>query len=317
MSINLFLASPRGYCAWVKRAIEIVDWALKKYWTPLYVNHEIVHNKYIIKYFENKWVIFWEKPENIKDGSIIIFSAHWVWPKFIETVRKQKLRFIDASCPLVIKVHNEAKKFINEWYKIIYIWKKDHQEALWIKEEDEGKIEIVSNLSDLESIKNSFEKDQKLALLTQTTLSVDETKSLIESIKNTFTNIVLPLSSDICYATTNRQEAIKKLCEKVDILFIVGSKNSSNSVKLKEIWEKKKIPSFLIDSYKEIEENIFEGILKEKWNINIWISGWASAPEKLVQEVINYFKSIWCKKIEEIKTTEEKISFWNKIELMI
>jgi len=317
MNINLFLASPRGYCAWVKRAIEIVDWALKKYWTHLYVNHEIVHNKYIIKYFENKWVIFWEKPENIKEGSIIIFSAHWVWPKFIETVRKQKLRFIDASCPLVIKVHNEAKKNIDEWYKIIYIWKKDHQEALWIKEEDENKIHIVSNLSDLENIKNSFEKDQKLALLTQTTLSVDETKSLIESIKNIFPNIVLPKTSDICYATTNRQEAIKKLCEKVDILFIVGSKNSSNSVKLKEIWEKNKIPSFLIDSYKEIEESIFEGILKEKWSINIWISWWASAPEKLIQEVINYFKSMWCKNIEEVNTIEEKISFWNNIELMI
>lgn len=309
MLIKLFLASPRWYCAWVKRAVDIVHLTLKKYWVPLYVNHEIIHNKFIINLFEKKWVIFWERIENIKKWGRIIFSAHWVWPRFIEKVKKQWLDFIDATCPLVIKVHNEAKRFISNWYEIIYIGKKDHQEAIWVKEECEEKIHIISNLTDLENLKSNFSKNMKLALLTQTTLSIDETKILIDEIKNIFPDITLPISSDICYATTNRQEAIKKLCEKVDILFIVWSKNSSNSLKLKEIWEKKDIPSFLIDSYEEIDENIIKTILNKKWKINIWLSWWASAPEDLVQEVIKFFISKWEVSIEEVKTIEENISF--------
>lgn len=315
MSINLFLASPRWYCAWVNRAIEILNLTLKKYWNPIYVNHEIVHNKFIVNYFEKKWVIFWEKLENIEKWNILVFSAHWVWPEFIKKVKEQWIKYIDASCPLVSKVHNEAKKFIKEWFEIIYIWQKNHQEAIWIKEENKEKIHIISNLSDLEYFNKNFNKNNKLALLTQTTLSIDETKLLIEEIKNIFPNIVLPKISDICYATTNRQEAIKELCKTVDILFIVGSKSSSNSSKLKELWEKNKIPSFLIDSYKEINQENLEKLIKEKWVLNIWLSWWASAPEKLIKEVIDFFISKWCKNIEEIKIVDENMHFPSNIEL--
>ena len=313
MDLKIYLAEPRGYCAGVHRAIDILNQSIKKFPAPIYVNHEIIHNKFIINYFEKKWVIFWEKLENIPENSLMIMSAHWVGPEYIEKVKDRKIRYIDASCPLVTKVHKEAKKFLEEWYDIIYIWKKWHQEAESVKEEWSKKIHIIWSLEDLKKIEIN---NSKIALLTQTTLSVSETKVLIEKVKEKYPNIVLPKKEDICYATTNRQEAVNIICEKnIDLLIIVGSKNSSNSNKLKEIWYKLNINSLLIDSSDEIDMNILKRIEEKKWNIKIWISSWASAPEILVEEVIGFLNNLWNTDIEKIKTIEEKMVFPTNLEI--
>ncbi len=318
MKIKILLASPRGYCAGVNRAIEILNKVLKLYPSPIYVNHEIIHNKFIINFYKKKWIIFWENLDKMPEKSLIIFSAHWVWPKFIERVKKRKLKYIDASCPLVTKVHLEAKNFLKNWYEIIYIWKEGHQEAEWVKEENLEKIHIIWSENDLEKI--NINQNSKLALLTQTTLSTLETKKLIEKIKNKFPKIVLPKASDICYATTNRQKTVREICEKnIDLLIIVGSKNSSNSNKLKNIWEEFWVKSLLIDSYKEIDFSVLEKIYKNKsWLstegfnpliLKIWISSGASAPDILVKELLEFFKNKWKVLVKNFQNIEEKMFF--------
>ena len=344
MDIKVYLAEPRWYCAGVNRAIEILEKSIELYKTPIYVNHEIIHNKFIINYFEKKWVIFWEDLDKIPENSLMIMSAHWVGPEFIKKVKNRNIKYIDASCPLVTKVHLEARKFLNEWYEIIYIWKKWHQEAEWLKEEWQNKIHIIWNEKDLKkldlssfSIKGSPEGDgllrvKPLALLTQTTLSIIETQKLIEKVKEQFPQIVLPKKEDICYATTNRQKTVLKICKKnIDLLIIIGSKNSSNSNKLKNIWEKNNIKTILIDSYKEIDKKLLNNPsafqaaspsrgtkafnTKGSKSIKIWISSWASAPEILVEELIDFLKSIWKVSIEKIKTIEEKMNFPINLEI--
>ena len=304
---NILLASPRGYCAWVDRAIGMLDDILDMYGAPIYVNHEIVHNKFIVNYFERKWAIFSDDLESIPTDSIMVFSAHGVAPSFVQAAKDKWLRTIDASCPLVIKVHNEAKKFISEWYKIIYIGKKTHQEAIGVRDNDLENITVVGNKTDVDAL--SFESWQKLALLNQTTLSVDDTKEVIAYALEKYPDIKLPGFSDICYATTNRQEAVKELVKEVEALIIVWSKNSSNSAKLALIWERASLPSLLIDTPEEIPEDFL------KWIQNIWISSWASVPDSLVQDVIKYLESLGGKFMKEIVTAEEKMIFPYKIQL--
>lgn len=302
MSKKIFLASPRGYCAGVDRAIGMLDDVLSAYpQETIYVNHEIVHNTFIVKYFEKKGVIFSDDLDAIPTGSIMVFSAHGVAPSFVKAAKEKGLRCLDASCPLVIKVHNEAKKFVKEGYKIIYIGKRNHQEAIGVADNDLENIYIVGNKDEADAL--HFEADQKLALLNQTTLSVDDTKELISYVQKLYPQVQLPGFSDICYATTNRQEAVKELVHLVDALIIVGSQNSSNSVKLKLIGEKKWIPSILIDSTQELPESFLQDVQ------NIWISSGASAPDALVQELIEHLKGLWFTFEKEIKTKEEKMIF--------
>ena len=306
---KIFLASPRGYCAGVDRAIWMLDDVIAAYpGETIYVNHEIVHNTFIVKYFERKGVIFSDDLESIPSGSIMIFSAHGVAPNFVLQAKEKGLRCLDASCPLVIKVHNEAKKFIKEGYKIIYIGKKNHQEAIGVADNDLENIYIVGNKQEADEL--LFEVGQKLALLNQTTLSIDDTKELIHYVQNLYPQIELPSFSDICYATTNRQEAVKELVTMIDALIIIGSQNSSNSVKLKLIWEKKWIPNILIDSKEELPEAFLENIQ------NIWISSGASAPDSLVWELIIHLESRGFIFEKEIKTKEEKMIFPYKINLI-
>ena len=308
MSKKIFLASPRGYCAGVDRAIGMLDDIISAYsWETIYVNHEIVHNRFIVKYFEKKGVIFSDDLDVIPTWSIMIFSAHGVAPSFVKAAKEKWLRCLDASCPLVIKVHNEAKKFIKEWYKIIYIWKRDHQEAIGVKDNDPENIFVVYSNNEVDEL--DFLPEQKLAVLNQTTLSIDDTQSTIEYVQSKFPQVELPSFSDICYATTNRQEAVKELVKYVDALIIVGSKNSSNSVKLKLVGEKKWIPSILIDNKDELPKSFLQNIQ------NIWISSGASAPDRLVQELIAYLESLWYIFEKEIKTKEEKMIFPYKITL--
>lgn len=306
--MKLILASPRWYCAWVDRAIGMLDDIISAYPDEtIYVNHEIVHNKFIVSYFERKWVIFSDDLNSIPKWSIMVFSAHGVAPSFVKSAQDKWLRTLDASCPLVIKVHNEAKKFIADGYKIIYIGKKSHQEAIWVADNDLENISIVG--SKIEADELEFEKWQKLALLNQTTLSVDDTKELISYVQKKYPDIKLPGFSDICYATTNRQEAVKELVKQIDALIIVGSKNSSNSTKLALIWERGRIPNILIDRPDEIPDSFL------KWIENVWISSGASVPESLVLDVIKYLESQWWVFTREIITTEEKMIFPYKINL--
>lgn len=308
MPKKIFLASPRGYCAWVDRAIGMLDDVIKAYpGKTIYVNHEIVHNKFIVNYFERKGVIFSDDLDAIPSGSIMVFSAHGVAPSFVKKSKEKWLRTLDASCPLVIKVHNEAKKFIADGYKIIYIGKKTHQEAIGVADNDVDNIFIVGNKKEADAL--VFDKNQKLALLNQTTLSVDDTKELISYVQELFPQVELPSFSDICYATTNRQEAVKELVSEVEALIIVGSKNSSNSTKLALIWERAEIPSVLIDSPSEIPENFLE------WIENIWISSGASVPDSLVQDIIKYLETKKYVFHKEIVTKEEKMIFPYKIDL--
>ncbi len=306
---SIYLASPRWYCAWVERAIGMLDDILKMYpeEKTIYVNHEIVHNKFIVEYFERKWVVFSDNLDEIPTGSIMVFSAHWVAPSFVQKARDKWLRCVDASCPLVIKVHNEAKKFISEGYKIIYIGKKNHQEAIGVADNDLENIYVVGNKQEADAL--NFWRGQKLALLNQTTLSVDDTKELIEYICKKYPDIQLPGFSDICYATTNRQEAVKEITKLVDGLIIIGSENSSNSQKLKLIWDKLWIPSILIDNKDQLNADFLDG--KDK----IWISSGASAPDELVQGLITYLKELWWTLEREIITTEEKMIFPYKIDI--
>ncbi len=304
---NIILASPRWYCAGVDRAIGMLDDILKKYWAPIYVNHEIVHNKFIVKYFESKWVVFTDDLEQVSEWEIMVFSAHGVAPSYVERVKEKWVKYIDASCPLVIKVHNEAKKFIEDGYEIIYIGKHNHQEAIWVADNNLEKIHIISNDEDLEKL--NFSANKKLALLNQTTLSVDDTKDLIEKVQTKYPQILLPSFSDICYATTNRQNAVKEIIPEIDALIIVGSKNSSNSVKLKLIWDKNNIASLLIDSPDEIPDDFLE------WVKNIGISSGASVSEDLVRDVITYLKTKWWKYLKEVKVAEEKMIFPYNLEL--
>lgn len=310
MKKKIFLASPRGYCAWVDRAIGMLDDVIKAYEGegPIYVNHEIVHNKFIVSYFERKGVIFSDDLGSIPSWSIMLFSAHGVAPSFVKKAKEIGLRTLDASCPLVIKVHNEAKKFIKDGYKIIYIWKKSHQEAIWVADNDLDNIFVVGSKSEADEL--VFEAWQKLALLNQTTLSVDDTKELIAYVQEKYPEIKLPGFSDICYATTNRQEAVKEIIKDIDALIIVGSQNSSNSQKLKLIWERAGLPSILIDNPSEIPNDFFE-------NINsIGISSGASVPDSLVQETIKFLKENHNADFEkEVITVEEKMIFPYKLEL--
>lgn len=309
--INIFLASPRWYCAGVHRAINILNGALQKYKAPIFVNHEIIHNKIIIDYYKKKWIIFEDDLAKIPSNWIMIFSAHWVSPEYIKKVTEKWLKYIDASCPLVIKVHEEAKKYISEWFKIIYIGQKKHQEALWILWEDKEYIYIVENNKDIDDLLKNIGDDTKTALLTQTTLSVSDKEKIEKYIFEVFPKTVKPKTSDICYATTNRQYAVKKMLETKDIdwLIIVWSKNSSNSNKLKNIWDKYWIKSILIDTFEDLEISFLD------WITNLGISSGASVSHKLVKQLIEKLELKWCKFKEEIKTVEEKIDFGYNLEL--
>ena len=304
---KIILASPRWYCAGVDRAIGMLDDILEKYGSPIFVNHEIVHNKFIVSEFEKKWVVFTDDLDDVQPGQIMVFSAHGVAPSFVEKVKEKWIRYIDASCPLVVKVHNEAKAFIKQGYEIIYIGKQGHQEAIWVADNNTDKIHIIANEENLEKI--NFSENQKIALLNQTTLSIDDTKALIEKVKLKFPQVELPSFSDICYATTNRQNAVKNILPEIEKLIIVGSVNSSNSVKLKLLGQKYKKESILIDSPDEINSDF----LKDTGTI--WISSGASVSDALVQNVIDYLETQgWVFEREEV-LIEEKMIFPYKLEL--
>jgi len=303
--LKIYLASPRGFCAGVKRAIEIVEKAINKYGAPVYVRHEIVHNKQVVDELREKGAIFVDELSDVKDSSRpVIFSAHGVPKSVPDEARLKNLSYVDATCPLVSKVHRESEQLHKKGYEIFLIGHKNHPEVIGTMGQlPNGSIKLVETKSDVENLKADNYK-KPLAYLTQTTLSVDDTAEIINALKNKFPKIKGPIKEDICYATTNRQSAVKEIASKCDLFFVVGSRNSSNSVRLVEVAKKAGCKnSQLMHSEKEIP---FQEINNSD---TIGISSGASAPENLVQVLLNNIKKDREVSIEEVVVAEEKVVF--------
>jgi 4-hydroxy-3-methylbut-2-enyl diphosphate reductase len=304
-NLKIYLASPRGFCAGVKRAIEIVDKSLVKYGAPVYVRHEIVHNKQVVEDLKKKGAIFVNELNDIKDRSRpVIFSAHGVPKSVPEEAKIKELSFLDATCPLVSKVHRESEQLYKKGYDLILIGHNNHPEVIGTMGQlPEGAIKLVETMEDAKAlVDNDFTKP--VAYITQTTLSVDDTTEIINCLIKKFPNIKAPIKEDICYATTNRQLAVKTMAPKCDMFFIVGSRNSSNSVRLVEVAKKAGCKNAqLIYFEKEIPIEDIDG------SKTIGISSGASAPEELVQNLINKLKKDRIVTMEEVVVAEEKVIF--------
>jgi 4-hydroxy-3-methylbut-2-enyl diphosphate reductase len=299
------LANPRGFCAGVDRAIDIVNKALEIYGSPVYVKHEVVHNKFVVEDLKNRGAIFVEEIDEIPDGSLVIFSAHGVSDAVEKVTKSRKLEYFDATCPLVTKVHMEVMRHARAEKDIILIGHEGHPEV-------EGTMgrHINKNLSNIYLVQDEdeaqileVEKPNNLAIVTQTTLSVDDTKSIIEILKGRFPSINIPKKDDICYATQNRQDAVKQLALESDFMIVVGSTNSSNSNRLKELSEKCGCKSVLIDSFEDLDLSELDGCKR------IAITAGASAPEERVQEIANALKEYTGAMISEHGVDEENIYF--------
>ena len=302
--IKVYLASPRGFCAGVDRAIEIVKKSLEKYVSPFYVRHEIVHNKHVVEILKKIGAIFVEELDEIKDKSRpVIFSAHGVPKSIPAQANNLKMDYIDATCPLVSKVHRETENLNKKGDHILLIGHRNHPEVIGTMGQiDNGGIDLIENIEDAKNYQNKSNKT--LAYVTQTTLSVDDTKEIIAELKRKFPNIKEPKKDDICYATTNRQSAVKKIASFCDMFFVIGSRNSSNSVRLVEVAKKSGCKnSLLIHSESEIPFDRIDGCN------TIGISSGASAPEILVEEFINSLKKKYIIKIENTKIIKEDVTF--------
>ena len=302
--LKILLAAPRGFCAGVDRAIEIVKKSIDKYGAPVYVRHEIVHNKYVVESLKKIGAIFVEELNEVKDKSRpVIFSAHGV-PKVVPAEAEDlKMDYIDATCPLVSKVHREAENLNKNGFHVLLIGHRNHPEVIGTMGQiPYGSIDLIENINDVKKFKN--EKNKKLAFVTQTTLSVDDTKDIINALKEKFKEIKEPKKEDICYATTNRQAAVKKIAKQCDMFFVIGSRNSSNSVRLVEVANKSGCAeAILIHSESSIP---LEKITKCK---TIGISSGASAPEILVENFIEKLKKEFKVNIEEVEIIKEDITF--------
>jgi len=302
--LKILLSSPRGFCAGVERAIEIVEKSIKKYGAPVYVRHEIVHNKFVVDDLRNKGAIFVEELEEIKDKSRpVIFSAHGVPKKIPEDAKNYNMTYVDATCPLVSKVHREAENLYKADYHLILIGHKNHPEVIGTMGQlPNGSIDLIQN--EEEARKYNLKNGKKIAYVTQTTLSIDDTKDIIKILKNKFPNIREPIKEDICYATTNRQMAVKNIAKKCDAFFIIGSRNSSNSLRLVEVAKKSGCSNaHLIHSQSEIPYDLIKN------SDTIGISSGASAPETLVKNFINSLKNRFTVIIDEIEIIKEDVVF--------
>ena len=303
--VKILLASPRGFCAGVDRAIEIVEKTLKKFGSPVYVRHEIVHNKQVVENLKKLGAIFIEELNEVKDNSRpVIFSAHGVPKSVPKEAENKKMFYIDATCPLVTKVHKESERHYKNGYQVILVGHKGHPEVIGTMGQlPEGNIRLIETEDDAKKLKTD-EFNKPIAYVTQTTLSVDDTKNIIEILKKKFPNIKSSIKEDICYATTNRQNSVKKIAPSCDLFFVIGSENSSNSKRLVEVAIKSGCnKSELFDFSKELPIN---RIIKSKI---IGLTSGASAPEKLIQNFISEVKKHCDVSVEEIVTTKEKVTF--------
>lgn len=280
---KIVLATPRGFCAGVDRAIHVVEKAIEKFGTPIYVRHEIVHNRFVVDTLKDMGVVFVDELNQVPEGSVVIFSAHGVADRIYEEAKERNLQVLDASCPLVLKVHFSAKRHYNAGRHIILIGHAGHAEVIGtLGQLPEGAITLIRNESDVETV--MVPENKELAYITQTTLSVAETHKIIDALKRRFPGIIGPEAGDLCYATGNRQAAVLELCSVVDMLLVVGAKNSSNSTRLMELGLEQGLPSHLIADVGDLDPSWFEGI------DTVGISSGASAPEVLVQRVVDWLK---------------------------
>jgi len=303
--VKILLASPRGFCAGVDRAIEIVEKTLEKFGSPVYVRHEIVHNKQVVENLKRLGAIFIEELNEVKDNTRpVIFSAHGVPKSVPKEAENKKMFYIDATCPLVTKVHKESERHYKNGYQIILVGHKGHPEVIGTMGQlPEGSIRLIETEDDAKKLKTD-EFNKPMAYVTQTTLSVDDTKNIIEILKKKFPNIKSSIKEDICYATTNRQNSVKKIAPSCDLFFVIGSENSSNSKRLVEVAIKSGCnKSVLFDFSNELPIN---QIIKSKI---IGLTSGASAPEKLIQNFISEVKKHCDVSVEEIITTKEKVTF--------
>jgi 4-hydroxy-3-methylbut-2-enyl diphosphate reductase len=305
---KVLLAAPRGYCAGVDRAVQTVEHALDLYGEPVYVRKEIVHNKHVVQQLEKRGAIFVEEETEVPEGEMVVFSAHGVAPSVHENAEKRRLRTIDATCPLVTKVHVEARKFAQEGYTIVLIGHEGHEEIEGTMGEAPDSIILVESIDDAEALE--LPEATKVAYITQTTLSVDETQEIIAVLRRRFPHIYAPKKEDICYATSNRQWAVKEMLPLVDLLLVIGSKNSSNSNRLVEVACANGVQSHLIEDETEIDVDWLEGVE------TVGITSGASAPERLVVRVVDWFRA---RGIDDIKPYEldvrEDITFRLPVEL--
>jgi 4-hydroxy-3-methylbut-2-enyl diphosphate reductase len=298
---TLLLLKPRGFCAGVVRAIDIVRIALEAFGPPIYVRKEIVHNRFVVEELQEKGAIFVDSVEEVPEGERVIYSAHGVSPEVRLNSKQRKLRVIDATCPLVTKVHVEAVKFAKEGYSLILIGHRDHDEVIGTLGEAPTVTQVVGSPSEVEGL--SVPDPNRVAYLTQTTLSLDETKDIIAALKKKFPNIKGPAAQDICYATENRQVAVKQVASESDLLLVVGSENSSNSNRLVEVARNLGTNAHLIDSFKNIKPDWLQGVK------TIALTAGASAPECLVEEVVTFLSSHGFGNVQELEVMPENVRF--------
>jgi len=299
--MKILLASPRGFCAGVNMAIESLELTLQKFGAPVYVYHEIVHNKYVVESFKEKGAVFVNELEEVPSGSVLLFSAHGVSPEVRRVAQERNLNAIDATCPLVTKVHLEAVKYAREGYQIFLIGHEGHDEVIGTMGEAPESMILVETEEDVDQLDTP--NDAKVAYLTQTTLSVDDANRIIARLRARFTNLVNPPKEDICYATQNRQEAVKKIASQVDVCFVLGSQNSSNSQRLRELAQDEGIPAHLVDGAADMDPKWLEGVE------TVLMTAGASAPETVVNECIEWIKERFETTVEPVMIREENVSF--------
>ncbi len=310
--MNIILANPRGFCAGVDRAISIVELALEIHGAPIYVRHEVVHNRFVVDGLKAKGAIFVEELDEVPDGAIVIFSAHGVSQAVRHEAKRRELKVFDATCPLVTKVHMQVARASKKGTKAILIGHEGHPEVVGTMgqyDNEKGGIFLVEDVEDIAKL--GLKEDEDLTFMTQTTLSIDDTSDVIEALKQKYPAIQGPRKNDICYATTNRQQAVRELAKLSQLVLVVGSKNSSNSNRLAELASRMGTPSQLIDGPQDIDPNWLQGVT------TIGITAGASAPEVLVQSVVEHLKTLGVTKVEELEGCEENTVFEVPKELRI
>jgi len=298
---KLYLAAPRGYCAGVDRAVQTVERALDLYGAPVYVRKEIVHNKHVVEELRERGAIFVEEETEVPEGATVVFSAHGVAPSVHANAEARQLRTIDATCPLVTKVHVEARKFAAQGYTIVLIGHSGHEEVEGTMGEAPDRIVLVESLEDVDKLE--VDDPSKMAYISQTTLSVDETRDIILRLRERFPQITGPRTDDICYATTNRQMAVRQMSRECDLVLVIGSRNSSNSNRLVEVARDHGAESHLIDNATQVREEWLEG------KRVVGITSGASAPEQLVQGLVDFFRSRGTTDISEFEVIQEDVRF--------
>jgi len=304
---RVLLASPRGYCAGVERAVDTVERALELYGAPVYVRKQIVHNIHVVRELEQRGAIFVDSEEEVPEGSTLVFSAHGVAPSVHANSAERSLKTIDATCPLVTKVHAQARRYAAEGYTVVLIGHAHHEEVEGTMGEAPDSILLVQDVAEAERLE--VPEDARLAYITQTTLSVDETGQIITALRRRFPEIHAPKKEDICYATSNRQWAVKEMFDEIDLLLVIGSRNSSNSNRLVEVARAAGVESYLIDDESEIDEGWLEGVE------TVGLTSGASAPERLVTRVCEWFRDRGVTDIQQHQMVDEDVEFRLPVEL--